>query len=621
MIVPDWILYGWFALAALSTAYVAWDSFVRKNPEETVMKWAWFFITLYMGPVGLALYVLTDKEPSPGTHEEFIRPLWKQGVGSTVHCIAGDATGIIAAAAITALLGLPMRIDFIVEYAAGFTFGLFIFQSLFMKDMLGGSYVGAVRSTLVPEWLSMNMMAAGMFPTMALLMMGRDMRAMEPREPLFWAVMSLGVIIGFTTAYPVNVWMVARDMKHGLMTSRPEKEEHAPDRDGHDQHAPAATAHGSQRHQLRWDVTRPQLAVVALLTVLAAVLGVVLPAQKVNLSLSADDVGGAIMPPGMVMARDTPGEAMRDMAAIDPDESSYTAPVSARGDQPLEFAPDGGIKVFRLETSVIRWNILSDEQVHAYAFNRQVPGPRIELTEGDRVRLLVRNRLPEPTTVHWHGLVVPNAMDGPSEITQPPIEPGGTYTYEYTVRQAGTFMYHTHDHPDRQQALGLYGALIVKPRNAARDERLRYEHDVVVQLQEWLEREGFTYPAMLMEGGLPNFFTINGKAYPDTDPIRMRVGERVRIRFLGTNNNFIHPMHIHGGPFEIVETDGNPVPAGARFLKDTVNVGPGERYDVIWTARRPGKWLLHCHIPHHTTNENVEEEGAGGLTTVIEVSA
>ena len=220
MIVPDWILYAWFALAAASTAYVAWDNFVRKNPEETVMKWGWVLITLYMGPVALALYVLADKEPSPGTHEEFVRPLWKQGVGSTVHCIAGDASGIIAAAAITGLLGLPMWIDFIVEYAAGFSFGLFIFQSLFMKDMLGGSYPGAVRRSFIPEWLSMNMMAAGMFPTMALLMMGRDMRAMDPREPLFWAVMSVGVIVGFTTAYPVNVWLVARNMKHGLMTVR-----------------------------------------------------------------------------------------------------------------------------------------------------------------------------------------------------------------------------------------------------------------------------------------------------------------------------------------------------------------------------------------------------------------
>jgi FtsP/CotA-like multicopper oxidase with cupredoxin domain len=250
-----------------------------------------------------------------------------------------------------------------------------------------------------------------------------------------------------------------------------------------------------------------------------------------------------------------------------------------------------------------------------------VPGPRIEVTQGDRLRIHVRNDLPESTTVHWHGLVVPNGMDGPAGITQDPVEPGGSFTYEFTAGHPGTFFYHSHDHPDRQQALGLYGALIIKPREAHRDEkRYGYKQDVVIQLQEWLEREGYTYPAMLMEGGLPNFFTINGKAYPDTEPISMHVGERIRIRFIGSNNNFIHPMHIHGGPFEIIETDGNPVPKAARLLKDTVDVGPGERYDVIWTARRPGKWLLHCHIPHHTTNDNVEEDGAGGLTTIINVS-
>jgi hypothetical protein len=215
-------------LAAASTAYVAWDNFVRGNPEEAVMKWGWVLVTLYMGPIALALYVLADKEPHPGEHARFIRPLWKQGIGSTVHCIAGDATGIITAAVITTALGLPMWIDLIVEYVAGFGFGLLIFQALFMKGMLGGSYRKAVRRSFMPEWLSMNMMAAGMFPIMILLMMGRDMRAMEPTEPLFWAVMSVGVIVGFFTAYPVNVWMVAKNLKHGLMSvSAPAAHTHA----------------------------------------------------------------------------------------------------------------------------------------------------------------------------------------------------------------------------------------------------------------------------------------------------------------------------------------------------------------------------------------------------------
>ena len=116
---------------------------------------------------------------------------------------------------------------------------------------------------------------------------------------------------------------------------------------------------------------------------------------------------------------------------------------------------------------------------------------------------------------------------------------------------------------------------------------------------------------------MPNYFTINGKAYPETDTVSMKVGQTIKLRFIGTNNNFIHPMHVHGGPFQVVARDGETLPEAARFLADTVNVGPGQRYDVIWTARKPGKWLVHCHIPHHTTNNNVEQKGAGGLTLVL----
>jgi manganese oxidase len=373
-------------------------------------------------------------------------------------------------------------------------------------------------------------------------------------------------------------------------------------------------------HEMKPNVTRPQLAVVGLLTVLALIASVVIPAMFVNLTYSAEEVGGAIMPPGMVMSRDTPAAAMREMAAIDPGEVSYTAPTEARGDQTLEPTIEDGTKVFDLNVSVIEWNILPDEQVEAYAFNRQVPGPRLRVTEGDRVRIEVTNDLPEATSVHWHGMILPNRMDGAADVTQKPIEPGDTFTYEFTAGQAGTYFYHSHKEPDRQQGLGMYGALIVDPKDPVRDTAYDYDQEVVVQLQEWLERDGYTYPAMTMEGALPNYFTINGKSYPETEAINMEVGERLRIRFIGSNNNFVHPMHVHGGPFEIVETDGNVVPEGARVLKDTVNVGPGERYDVIWEARRPGKWLLHCHIPHHTTNDNTEQEGGGGLMAVINVT-
>ncbi|MBW8854044.1 MAG: multicopper oxidase domain-containing protein, partial [Bradyrhizobium sp.] len=521
--------------------------------------------------------------------------------GSTIHCVAGDATGIIAAAAITAALGLPMWLDLIVEYLAGFAFGLFIFQSLFMKSMMGGSYRDNVRKSFMPEFISMNAMMAGMAPVMSLLMMGRDMRAMEPTELLFWGVMSFGVIAGFAVAYPVNVWMVSRRMKHGLMTDRkdPAASSARPAKGGD---GGADGAEGHRQHAMRPDVTRPQLAAVTMTTGLLLVAGMTLPSLVVNMRLSARDVDGAIMPPGMIMGWDTPADAMRDMAAVRPSSVEFTAPPLARGDQPLQPRIEDGVKVFDLEAAVIRWNILPGVQVEGYAFNHQIPGPRIRVTEGDRVRVNVVDHLPQSTTVHWHGLVVPNVMDGPAGITQAPIEPGGRYVYEFTVRQSGTYFYHSHDHPDREQGLGLYGAFIVDPKGA--DPEPRTDHEYVVQLQEWLRRQGLTYPAMPMEGALPNYFTINGKAYPSTDTVRMKVGETIKLRFIGSSNNFIHPMHVHGGPFTVVAVDGNALQPGARFDADTVDVGPGQRYDVIWTARQPGKWLIHCHIPHHTTNDN-----------------
>lgn len=612
----DYFLIAWFVLAAFSTAYVAYDQY-KNNPEPVVMKWGFILVTLYMGPFGLWLYVMADKEPRPGEHERFIAPLWKQGVGSTIHCVAGDATGIILAAAVTATLGLPMWLDLIVEYISGFSFGLFIFQSLFMKHMMGGTYWENVKKSFLPEFISMNAMMGGMAPVMSLLMMGRDMRAMEPTELVFWGVMSLGVIAGFTLAYPFNVWMVDRKLKHGLMT---ERNAHA-SKGMPGSHGPAEPSRAKypshEGHDMGGRVTAPQLATMSGITMLLLVTGMVFPGFYVNLRLSAKDVDGAIMPPGMIMPFDTPAETMKDMAAVPPRSVTYEAPSNARGDISLAPRIENGTKVFDIEASVIRWHILPDVTVAAYAYNRQIPGPRLELTEGDHVRINFRNNLRETTTVHWHGLIVPNEMDGPAKITQEPVLPGRSYVYEFDVGQTGTYFYHSHDHPDRQQALGLYGALIISPKD--RSTEIRADIDYTIQLQEWLKREWLTYPAMLMEGGLPNYFTINGKAYPATDTIPMKVGQTIKLRFIGTNNNFVHPMHVHGGPFHVVARDGETLPEAARYLSDTVNVGPGQRYDVIWTARKPGKWIVHCHIPHHTTNNNVEQKGAGGLTLVLDV--
>lgn len=215
----DVVALIWLAAALVSAAYVAWDAFAN-NPELTVMRWGWVLVTLYTGPLGAGLYVLSCKEPRPRTHERFISPLWKQGVGSTIHCVAGDATGIVVAATVTALAGFPMWLDLAAEYALGFSFGLLVFQALFMRDMMGGSYRGAVRMTLIPEWLSMNTVMAGMIPSMVFLMMGQDMRAMHPSQVVYWAAMSASVSVGFVVAYPVNVWLVAVGLKHGMGTER-----------------------------------------------------------------------------------------------------------------------------------------------------------------------------------------------------------------------------------------------------------------------------------------------------------------------------------------------------------------------------------------------------------------
>jgi hypothetical protein len=212
------VLIIWFALTGLSVAYVAWDAFTQ-NPALKVMKWGWVLVTLYGGPIMAAAYILSCQEPPIERHEDFVRPLWKQAFGSTIHCLAGDASGVIFAATITTAFGFPMWLDVTTEYIFGFGFGLFIFQALFMRDMLGGSYSQALRAAFVPEWLSMNAVMAGMIPVMVVLM-SRYAGAMHATSLLFWGIMSLATLVGFVIAYPFNLWLVGVRLKHGMGTER-----------------------------------------------------------------------------------------------------------------------------------------------------------------------------------------------------------------------------------------------------------------------------------------------------------------------------------------------------------------------------------------------------------------
>ena len=347
------------------------------------------------------------------------------------------------------------------------------------------------------------------------------------------------------------------------------------------------------------------------------------PSFQLAQSMNHDSMGG--MAPS---AQTTPGHDMMEMDQSNPaahgghdmgPADASTAPAvgaEVRGGQPLKPRLVNGIKEFDLTTKVVQWHILADVTVAAYSYDGTVPGPLIRVNAGDRVRIKVKNELPEPTTIHWHGLVVPNDQDGVPNMPRPPIKPGDTFTYEFAAPNTpGTYFYHTHFNADRQQALGLYGAFVIDNPKAPKIADTEY----IVMLGESRVVNGETFPAMDMEGMMPNYFTINGKSYPATETTEAKVGQKILFRFIGSGQ-FVHPMHIHGGPFRIVATDGNPVPAAARVTKYTVLVGPGERYDVVWTARQPGKWLVHCHINHHLTNDGTEVDGMGGLAMVIDVS-
>jgi FtsP/CotA-like multicopper oxidase with cupredoxin domain len=366
-------------------------------------------------------------------------------------------------------------------------------------------------------------------------------------------------------------------------------------------------------------VSTPEIVAMTALSVLMLIAGILVAAQFGDFAMrgqpGASTFSSRSMPAGMVMSGQESTEQMSGMAAVDRSQIKHYAPANERGGRLLRSSNDRGVKVFALETSLVGWHILPGPVVGAYAYNGQVPGPLIRVTQGDRVRVILTNHLPESTSIHWHGLILPNAMDGVPPLTQKAVPRDGTFTYEFEARQAGTFFYHSHVNADRQEALGLYGALVIDPKKRANE----YDVEATIELGEWTVRKGQTYPAMPMEGLLPNFFTINGKSYPSTETINMKLGERLLVRFIGTSSGFVHPMHIHGGPFRIVATDGTPIPTSAQMEKDTLQVAPGERYDVIWQARLKGHWLLHCHINHHITNDGSEVDGAGGLTEVVNV--
>jgi hypothetical protein len=212
------VMLLWFLLAGISLLFVAID--IRTTPESPVLKWGFMLLTAYTGVFGAFLYVLGCREPLPGLHEQYVAVRWRQTLGSTMHCVAGDGVGILAGGVLASVLALSGPAEVIVEYILGFAFGWMIFQALFMREMAGGSYSRSLTSTFIPELLSMNLLMAGMVPTVMGLRM-QIASGTNPMTPAFWFVMSIGLLIGFVVAYPMNWWLVTNHLKHGMMTVRP----------------------------------------------------------------------------------------------------------------------------------------------------------------------------------------------------------------------------------------------------------------------------------------------------------------------------------------------------------------------------------------------------------------
>jgi FtsP/CotA-like multicopper oxidase with cupredoxin domain len=261
----------------------------------------------------------------------------------------------------------------------------------------------------------------------------------------------------------------------------------------------------------------------------------------------------------------------------------------------LPFEMKDGVKEFRLVAQPVKREFSSGMVVDCWGYNGETPGPTIEAVEGDRVRIFVTNALPERTSMHWHGALLPNGMDGVAGLTQPAILPGETYLYEFSLQQQGTLMYHPHSDEMTQMALGMMGFFVVHPRIPENVQR-----DFAIMLGEWAIAPGTSRPnpAVMLDF---NTFTFNSRAWPGTAPLVVRKGDRVRLRF-GNLTMDSHPIHVHGHRFQVTGTEGGPVPPSARFYEATVNVPVGATRDVEFVADNPGDWPLHCHKSHHTMN-------------------
>ena len=312
-------------------------------------------------------------------------------------------------------------------------------------------------------------------------------------------------------------------------------------------------------------------------TVLGAGLAAGALAPAVTSAAPADPLAGA----------KAPGQPGRD----------YT-PVVVPNGATLPYRIVNGVKVWHLTVGEVEHEFAPGLKATCWGYSGRVHGPVIEAVEGDRVRFYVTNKLPAPTTVHWHGLLLPCGMDGVGGLTQKAIMPGETFRYEFVLRQHGTYMYHSHHDEMTQMAMGLTGMFVVHPRAPRR----KVDRDFAIMLHEWKIEPGASRPDPNAMDGF-NLLTMNGKAFPGTAPLVVKKGQRVRIRFGNLSAMDHHPIHLHGHAFKITETDGGVIPDSAQWPETTVLVPTGSTRTVEFVADAPGDWAMHCHMTHHVMNQ------------------
>ena len=289
---------------------------------------------------------------------------------------------------------------------------------------------------------------------------------------------------------------------------------------------------------------------------------------------------------------------------------AYT-PVEMPNGTTLEWVMEDGYKTFRLTAEPVKREFAPGLIVNCWGYNGQTPGPLIEAVEGDKVRIYVTNKLPEPTTIHWHGILLPCRMDGVGGLTQPVIQPGETFRYEFPLRQSGTYMYHPHFDEMTQIAMGMTGFFIIHPK---KEEEPPIDRDFAIMLAEWAIPAGAYTPDPTVMLDF-NYFTFNSRVFPGTAPLDVKQGQRVRIRFgnLSMNN---HPMHLHGYHFTVTAYGAGNLPKHLRYKESTIDVPVGNSRDIQFVANVIGDWALHCHKTHHTMNGMSHE-----LPNLLDVNA